>query len=518
MVESQLSTRVELFISARKLKNADTFSKTDPFCIVSLKSANSSFIQIGRTESIQNNLNPNWVTPIQLEYFFESSQDLQFTVFDEDQSSSENIGFCSTTLGEIVSKGTSFFNLNTKGTLIIRVEEVKIRNNAETGFHALQLKGIKLDKKDTFGKSDPYLIFYRNISQNQWTEVHRTEVVKKTLDPVWNCFTLSVQAICNFDREKPIKVECFDWDRIGSHDFIGQFHTNFSELITVEKVFELRNPKEKNKVSGHIQVILSEITTEATFIDFLREGVQISLIVAIDFTASNGSFDSPGSLHFISPECQNEYEKAIYQVGTILEPYDSDKEFPVFGFGGCPKNGNSTSHCFPLNGKKKKPNVSGVQGILDIYHKSQNTVTLSSPTLFKKVMKKVRSLASSTPPHAVYYILLILTDGEINDMNETIEEIVAASQLPLSIIIVGVGNSQFSLMKRLDCDEDVLTDQNGNSALRDIVQFVPFKAFAGDQVALAAEVLKELPGQLVQYMKITKHSPVIAPSKPLDQL
>lgn len=46
-----------------------------------------------------------------------------------------------------------------------------------------------------------------------------------------------------------------------------------------------------------------------------------------------------------------------------------------------------------------------------------------------------------------YYILLIITDGLINDMPETTDEIVRASGLPLSIIIVGVGDEDFGPMK-----------------------------------------------------------------------
>jgi hypothetical protein len=48
----------------------------------------------------------------------------------------------------------------------------------------------------------------------------------------------------------------------------------------------------------------------------------------------------------------NQYEAAIVQVGSILEPYDADRNFPTFGFGGIPTymGTNATLHCFPLNG------------------------------------------------------------------------------------------------------------------------------------------------------------------------
>lgn len=74
----------------------------------------------------------------------------------------------------------------------------------------------------------------------------------------------------------------------------------------------------------------------------------------------------------------------------------------------------------------------------------------------------------------VYQILLILTDGQIHDMDETINLLVNNCELPLSLIIVGIGNAEFSNMQRLDGDNG-LYSTNGKKAQRDIVQFVPFR-------------------------------------------
>jgi hypothetical protein len=59
----------------------------------------------------------------------------------------------------------------------------------------------------------------------------------------------------------------------------------------------------------------------------------------------------------------------------------------------------------------------------------------------------------------------------ILDMNETLEAIVNASSLPLSIIIVGVGNADFSSMEFLDGDGRTLVSR-GRRASRDIVQVI----------------------------------------------
>jgi len=68
-----------------------------------------------------------------------------------------------------------------------------------------------------------------------------------------------------------------------------------------------------------------------------------------------------------------------------------------------------------------------------------------------------------------------LTDGQICDMSETKAALVDLSALPCSVIIVGVGNADFSSMNELDGDDGKLKDNKGRPCVRDIVQFVEFK-------------------------------------------
>lgn len=76
-----------------------------------------------------------------------------------------------------------------------------------------------------------------------------------------------------------------------------------------------------------------------------------------------------------------------------------------------------------------------------------------------------------------YFVLLIITDGVITDMDQTRAAIVAASHLPMSIIIVGVGGADFTDMEILDGDDGRLKAPSGEPAVRDIVQFVPYRKF-----------------------------------------
>ncbi|NXG67859.1 CPNE3 protein, partial [Hemiprocne comata] len=107
-----------------------------------------------------------------------------------------------------------------------------------------------------------------------------------------------------------------------------------------------------------------------------------------------------------------------------------------------------------------------------------------------------------------YFILLIITDGVITDLDQTRTAIVNASKLPMSIIIVGVGGADFSAMEFLDGDNGVLRSSSGEPAVRDIVQFVPFRKFqSSPKEALAQCVLAEVPQQVVNYFSTYKLQP-----------
>jgi Ca2+-dependent lipid-binding protein len=65
----------------------DIFSKSDPYVKVYSKKVNGQWQLLGRTETVDNNLNPNFRKSFCLNYIFEARQDLKFEVMDEDDKS-----------------------------------------------------------------------------------------------------------------------------------------------------------------------------------------------------------------------------------------------------------------------------------------------------------------------------------------------------------------------------------------------------------------------------------------------
>ncbi|KAI1721138.1 copine domain-containing protein [Ditylenchus destructor] len=200
---------------------------------------------------------------------------------------------------------------------------------------------------------------------------------------------------------------------------------------------------------------------------------------------------------------------AISSVLEICEHYNRSKVFEAIGFGAkIPPHGN-VSHLFPLNLMGFERSVQGVAGVLGSYKTALRSTTLYGPTNFSPTIDDYAYKCRNFPKDASRYQILLI-----------------ASDLPLSIIIIGVGNEEFEKMDELDSDESLLT-HNGRTAQRDIVQFVPFRLFMGAvpsayntgqiskpadqayvQSLLAKEVLAEVPDQVTSYFKLKGIAPL----------
>ncbi|XP_071059319.1 copine-9-like isoform X3 [Pseudochaenichthys georgianus] len=428
------ATKIEITVSCRNLLDMDTFSKSDPVVVLYIQGLGTKeWREFGRTEVIDNTLNPDFVRKFVLDFFFEEKQNLRFDVYNVDTRSSnlskhkDFLGQMFCTLGEIIGS-----------------------------------TGSRLER------------------------------------------TLST-----------VKVDVYDWDRDGSHDFIGEFTTSYRELSRGQSqfnVYEVLNHKKKGKKkkyvnSGTVTLLSFKVDSECTFVDFIRGGTQLNFTVAIDFTASNGNPSQPTSLHYMSPYQMNAYAMALKAVGEIIQDYDSDKLFPAYGFGAKLPPDGKISHAFPLNSNAENPNCVAIEGVLEAYFQSLRTVQLYGPTNFAPVISQVARCAAEVTDGSQFFVLLMITDGVISDMDQTKEAVVNAAGLPMSIIIVGVGPAEFDAMEELDGDE-VRVSSRGRSAERDIVQFVPFRDYmdrSGNSVLsmarLAKDVLAEIPEQLLSFMK-----------------
>jgi hypothetical protein len=284
---------------------------------------------------------------------------------------------------------------------------------------------------------------------------------------------------------------------------LGNYNGQINSLIS-SKTSQVRLAHNLNAT------INCSVMSTPSFISYLRSGMNINLTIGIDFTGSNGTYTDYRSYHYLN-NGMNDYEKAIRSCGDILAYYDDDQLFPVFGFGFLFKNpelnnnlgrGKYDKFNYPINRNESDPNIHLIDNVLVEYRNFITEIKLSGPTNFAPMIRDLNNEVKKNLSNGMvmgYNILLILTDGQIDDLQDTIDEMVEASFLPISVIIVGIGNGDFTSMDILDADENPLYDRRRRKADRDLVQFVPFNQFKNDPAKLAEQVLEEIPRQVVEY-------------------
>uniref|UniRef100_A0A8C4TZU4 Copine 7 n=1 Tax=Falco tinnunculus TaxID=100819 RepID=A0A8C4TZU4_FALTI len=510
-------SKVELRVSCKHLLDRDTLNKSDP-CVLLLMQSQGQWMEVDRSEVIKSNLNPVFAKIFMVDYYFEEVQKLRFEVYDSHGHAGvgthddDFLGGMECTVGQIVAQKRVTKPLFLKygkfaGKSTITVSgQTHARSGTGLGPCGGTELGHKLDDKDLFSKSDPFLEIYRIDDDRSEQLVYRTEVVKNNLSPIWEPFKVSLNSLCSCEEKRKLRCVVWDYDSRGKHDFIGEFFTTFEEMqkaMGENKVqWDCMNPKYKIKKRNYknsgVVVLRSlwKIHRVYSFLDYIMGGCQIHFTVAIDFTASNGDPRNSCSLHYINPYQPNEYLKALVAVGEICQDYDSDKKFSALGFGARIPPKYEVSHDFAINFNPDNDECEGIQGVVESYQSCLPKIQLYGPTNVAPIISKVARVAADeerTKEASQYFILLILTDGVVTDMADTREAIVRASYLPMSIIIVGVGNADFTDMQILDGDDGILRSPKGEPVLRDIVQFVPFREFKNVSGALVALLSPPVP-------------------------
>jgi hypothetical protein len=168
--------------------------------------------------------------------------------------------------------------------------------------------------------------------------VYESEYVKTTTSPRWKPISMKVQKLCNGDYFMPLAIQLWDWKRNGYHTFLGETHITLNELRNYQlwnKSLEFHDGK---KSTGVLVINEIQVVERPSFMDYIMSGIQLNLITAVDFTASNGYPLDPNSLHYRDPQGRlNHYQTAIVKVGEILVNYDYDQLIPLYGFGCKPK-------------------------------------------------------------------------------------------------------------------------------------------------------------------------------------
>ncbi|CAN6676238.1 unnamed protein product [Malus baccata var. baccata] len=227
-----------------------------------------------------------------------------------------------------------------------------------------------------------------------------------------------------------------------------------------------------------------------------------NLIVGIDFTKSNEWTGSRSfkrkSLHHIG-NTQNPYEQAISIIRKTLSVFDEDNLIPCFGFGDA-----STHDQDVFSFYEDEQHCNGFEEVLTRYRDIVPHLRLAGPTSFAPIIEMAMTIVEQSGGQ--YHVLLIIADGQVtrnvntqrghlsSQEQRTVDAIVKASEYPLSIVLVGIGDGPWDTMREFD--------DNIPARAFDNFQFVNFTEIMSKNVNLSRKqtefslaALMEIPSQ-----------------------
>ncbi|CAL5990972.1 Copine_I [Hexamita inflata] len=223
----------------------------------------------------------------------------------------------------------------------------------------------------------------------------------------------------------------------------------------------------------------------------------------IDFSKSNnwtGEKTYGFSLHDKNQQL-TPYEAVLKTLAPILKNFDDDDLYPVFRFG-CmdTKDRTVVPLLFP---QQQDPHFNGMQTVCDAYRQALNFVTLSGPTTLAPAITQGISIckAYQAQGNKQQVILLIITDGDVSDEVRDCQAVCDASNYPISICVIGVGDGPFDKMERFD---DLKKGRKfDNFHFTDFTEFMKkAQRMENPELQFAAEIFVEIGAQFKAMTKL----------------
>ncbi|XP_015778748.1 PREDICTED: copine-9-like [Acropora digitifera] len=386
---------------------------------------------------------------------------------------------------------------------------------------------------DSFTKSDPMCVLYVK-KFGQWMEYGRTESIPNCLQPKvrllfrlakeitsWAPFDISLQKLCNDNVDGQILVSCWHFSNSGNHSILGEarlpiktlFHRTIRQVDIVNPVKQNKNKRYSN--SGTLRILHCHVDKQFSLVDYVRGNCVIRMVCALDFTMSNGTPLTKGSLH-TSDEEKNEYVRTLAYLGKVLTTFGEDHKIPAYGFGAKAASTGPLPYMFALDSEGGQLELDTIDSIIDAYWKRLEDVSLGGPTYLAPVVQEIAAYAekevSQSSQH--YTIGLVIVDGIVNDVDNLIEKLIDVGHLPLSIVVVGVGPTDFRLMEELfSKNRRQLRSKEGKTLVRNNTDFLSVRRHAnnlGNNDSTAREIFANISQQIVTFFK----SKTIVPNLP----
>jgi len=255
------TAKLKFKVQGRKLIDKDNIGTSDPYYEVSYSNdGGRTKTKLGRSDTVNDQENPDWGNTFQLDFDRKKSQYLYFHVFDEDTAREDDtLGRVWINVADYVDKGQLVnANLDKGGYLTVKSSDPSVESRSSSaGQLALpagtpdsqtlrfKLSATNLPTKDDVGfipgSSDPYVIVtYTEGLTGKEREVGRTTTVASTSNPSWGD-VLSLN--WNKSKDMRLRFRIFDDDTLREDDKLGQGWIEVNDYVAHGQSYTLIMPK-----------------------------------------------------------------------------------------------------------------------------------------------------------------------------------------------------------------------------------------------------------------------------------
>eukprot|EP00929_Paragymnodinium_shiwhaense_P107937 TRINITY_DN74289_c0_g1_i1.p1 TRINITY_DN74289_c0_g1~~TRINITY_DN74289_c0_g1_i1.p1 ORF type:complete len:1286 (+),score=315.88 TRINITY_DN74289_c0_g1_i1:252-4109(+) len=204
------------------------------------------------------------------------------------------------------------------------------------------------------------------------------------------------------------------------------------------------------------QLMLSNIgrVRKYSFLDFLRGGMRLRLIMGLDFSRARGGI-TEAVVHAMgqrSEDAPNSFMQIMKAYAQLFNCYDPFDRYLVYGIGArVPPGKLINSDAFALTGDFFDPEVESVPGLFKAYRDALRITSRHGPTRLSPIVEMASRFArqhadaeklnrGQTEMQFFVLVVMLANDVERADRSPTIEALAAAVNLPLRIVVASVGD------------------------------------------------------------------------------
>lgn len=274
---------------------------------------------------------------------------------------------------------------------------------------------------------------------------------------------------------------------------------------------------EGGKARGDLHIRNASLRNFHTFIDLhVKNGLNIVPVIGVDFSLANLTFDEKQQcIHTLKEGAPNDYVDVLRRVNSAFKYFS---QFMLgYGVGARTVDGEGPAcNLFSMTGDFQDPFIHNEEELINSYSGTIRAVKLGLPVKFQNIIKVVCDFAqteygtASDPKYIKnYYVLILLMAGMIDDIEDSVNEILRAANLPMSVVIIKIGNVQQENDSTNLIEKAMRTFNECERKFIDIMNYDQYKNAAGQittilQQQFEYDLIKDIPKHIEKFFEMQK--------------